>query len=405
LGAVDLHKDKDDAKTVGDVIARINAAVGVGVVARINDRGDGIEIVDTAGGEGKITVTEVGNGTAAKDLHLLGTSVGADVDGELKQVIDGTATATVTIDDDDKLSDVVSKINALGRGVTASVLNDGTRQRLSISVDKSGAANELLIDTTNTRLSLQEVSSGRDALILYGTRGSGGILISSSSSTFSNIIDGLDLTVKEGSQKPVTVNVSASTTSLVSTAKDFVSAFNSLRDTLDKMTAYDADTSTAGILFGSSEALQVESNVLILITQQFFGVGQFQSMAEVGITVNDKGKISLDESKLNAAYNKDPDAVKKLFSDSKRGMATKLDAAIERLAASHDSVLSSRTDTLTHTIESNTERIDQMTERLDRQREVLLNQFAALESTIARMKDNLSALSSLQIIPPLTSSK
>ena len=152
------------ATTVGDVITRINALAAVGVEARINDRGDGIELVDTAGGSGKITVTEVGNGTTAKDLHLLGTSVATDVDGMTNEVIDGTATATVTIDADDKLSDVVTKINALDRGVTASLLNDGTRQRLSISVDKSGAANELLIDTTDTRISLQEVSSGRDAL-------------------------------------------------------------------------------------------------------------------------------------------------------------------------------------------------------------------------------------------------
>src|SRR4029079_29904 len=170
----------------------------------------------------KITVTEVGNGTTAKDLHILGTSVATDVNGVTKQVIDGTATATVTIDEDDTLSDVASKINALGRGVTASLLNDGTRQRLSLSVDKSGAANELLLDTSNTRLSFQEVSSGRDALLLYGTSGSGGVLISSSSNTFSNVVDGLDVTVKNGTKAPVTVNVGSSTSSLVSTAKDFL---------------------------------------------------------------------------------------------------------------------------------------------------------------------------------------
>src|SRR5204863_657181 len=112
LGAVDLNKTGDVATTVGDIINRINALTNVGVTARINDRGDGIELVDTAGGTGKITVTEVGNGTSAKDLHILGTSVAATVDNVSKQVIDGTATATVTIDADDKLTDVVSKINA-----------------------------------------------------------------------------------------------------------------------------------------------------------------------------------------------------------------------------------------------------------------------------------------------------
>ena len=405
LGAVDLHKVDDDAKTVGDVISRINATVGIGVLARINERGDGIELVDTAGGAGKITVIEVGNGTAAKDLRLLGTSVATDVDGQMKQVIDGTATTTVTIDADDKLSDVVSKINSLGRGVTASVLNDGTRQRLSLSVDKTGAGNELLLDTTNTRLSLQEVSSGHDALLLYGTSGSGGVLISSTSNTFTSVVDGLDLTVKEGSLSPVTVSVSSSTGPLVSTAKDFVSAYNSLRDTLDKMTAFDETSLTTGILFGSTEALQVESNISNLITQRFFGVGQYQSLAEVGISIDTNGKLSLDEAKLNAAYSKDPDAVKKLFSDSKRGMATKLNVVIERLAGTDSSLLSSRTESLTDSIKSNSDRIDQMTERLARQREVLLNQFAALETTIAKMQDSLSALSSLQIIPPLTSSR
>jgi flagellar hook-associated protein 2 len=285
------------------------------------------------------------------------------------------------------------------------LLNDGSRQRLSLSVDKSGTANELLLDTANTRLSLQEVSSGRDALLLYGTSGSGGVLISSSSSTFSNLVDGLDLTVKDSSLSPVTVNVTSSTGSLVSTAKDFVSAYNSLRDTLDKMTAFDATSLSAGILFGSSEALQVESSISNLITRRFFGVGQFQSLGEVGININDKGKISLDEAKLNAAYNKDPDAVKNLFSDSKRGMATKLDTAIENLAGSKSSVLSSKSESLTHSIESNSDHIGEMTDRLARQREVLLNQFAALESTIARLKDNFAALSSLQVISPLTSSK
>ena len=52
LGDVDLNTTGNEATTVGDVIDRINALTGVGVEARINDRGDGIEIIDTAGGSG-----------------------------------------------------------------------------------------------------------------------------------------------------------------------------------------------------------------------------------------------------------------------------------------------------------------------------------------------------------------
>jgi flagellar hook-associated protein 2 len=405
LGAVDLNKKDDVATTVGDVINRINALTGVGVTARINDRGDGIELVDTLGGTGKIKVEEVGNGTAAKDLHILGTSTSVTIGGVPTQVIDGTATSTVTIDADDKLSDVAAKINALGAGVTASLLNEGSRQRLSLSVNRSGAANELLIDTTGTRLSLQEITSARDALLSFGTAGAGGVLISSQTNKFENVVDGLNVTVNDGTLKPVTVNVTSTTSSLVDTAKDFVKSYNSLRDALGKATAFDADNLTTGILFGTTEALQVDHNISNLITSRFFGVGQFQSLAAVGIGLDDKGKMSLDESKLNAAYDKDPDAVKKLFTDDKLGVSKKLDDVIEQLAGKDHSILSSRVDSLKDMIDANNKRIDQMSDQLDKQREALMNQFALLESTVAKLKDNLSALSSLQVIPPLTRSK
>ena len=90
-------------------------------------------LIDTAGGAGKLTVAEVGTHTTAKDLRILGTSIDA---GHRRRADAGhrrhARPSTVTIDADDTLADVVTKINALERGVTASLLNDGTRQRLSI---------------------------------------------------------------------------------------------------------------------------------------------------------------------------------------------------------------------------------------------------------------------------------
>jgi hypothetical protein len=44
-----------------------------------------------------------------------------------------------------------------------------------------------------------------------------------------------------------------------------------------------------------------------------------------------------------------------------------------------------------------------MGDRLDKQRQNLLAQFDNLETTVAGLKNNLNALSSLQLLPPLTS--
>ncbi|HEX3598969.1 MAG TPA: flagellar filament capping protein FliD, partial [Lacipirellulaceae bacterium] len=401
--AVDLNQIGNIATTIGDVLNRINSLPGVGVQAKINDRGDGIELVDTASGGGNISVTPVGNSTTASDLRLLGTSTAQTVDGLQRQVIDGTATATVAIDSDDTLSDVVKKINALNRGVTASILNDGTRQRLSLSANSSGAANELLVDTSNSSLGLQEISSGRDALVVYGSVGSGGVLISSSTNKFSNIVNGLDLTINNGSQTPVTINVASSDTALVSGVNDFVSAYNSLRTTLDKLTAFDPVALTTGLLFGSNETLQVDSSLTRLIGAKYFGVGQFDSLASVGITFDKDGQMQLDQSKLTAAFDKDPASVKSLFTDAKNGFAPKLSATIDQFAGETNSLLSAKVDSLDDTIDSNNKRIAQMTDSLARQKDALLAEFDNLETTVAGLKSNLTALQSLQVLPPISS--
>ena len=80
----------------------------------------------------------------------------------------------------------------------------------------TGAANELLVDTSDTDLELQEITAARDGLLLYGSSGTGGVLISSSTNQFENVVDGVNLTINDGSLKPVTVSVKTTTSSLVS---------------------------------------------------------------------------------------------------------------------------------------------------------------------------------------------
>ncbi len=404
--AIDLNPTQGPvAKTVGDVINIINDPnLNLGVTARINARGDGIELVDTAHGVGQIKVEEVGNGTTAKDLHLLASPTSQVINGVATQVVDGTATSTVQISSTDTLSDVVKKINALNAGVTASILNDGTQQRLSILANNSGAANEYLIDTSNSNLSLNEISSGRDALVLYGGSGGGGVLVSSSTNTFNNIVSGLDVTVNSASQTPVQINVASSSDNLVSTVQQFVSAYNSIRTNLDTVTAFDATKLTTGILFGTSETLQVESNLSQILNGNYFGNGQFTALAQLGISFDSKGQMQLNKDQLTAAFNKDPDAVRKLFTDPDHGMISKLNAKLDDLAGSTHSVLSSRVDSLSTTIDNNNDRISQMTDSLNKQRDALLAQFDALETTISNLKSNLTALQALQPIAPLSSS-
>lgn len=403
--AVDLNAIGNIATTVGDVIDRINALSNVGVEARINDSGDGIILIDTADGPGTLKVTEVGNGTTARDLRLLGQAVTVEIHGVPTQVIDGTSTLSITTDADDTLADVAEKVNALGLPVTASVLNDGVGQRLLLAATKTGEAHALLIDTLGSPFSLQEVSRPRDALLGYGTAGISGILLSSSSNTFNKAVEGVKLTIQEGTLEPVTVSVASTGAPVVEAVEEFVEAYNSIREALNELTAFDSESKSTGVLFGTSAALRVDSDLTYVLTGRFFGVGAYPSLESIGISLNDKGRMELDTAKLTAAFEADPAALKQLFTHQTSGVVAKLKTRLEQLVGNKYSLLSARSEVLTQIIETNNNRISQWDERLARQRERLLIEFYRIDSIVASMRSNLNALSSLQVLPPLISAQ
>ena len=403
VGAVDLNPAGNFAVTVGDVIDRINALT-IGVEARINDEGDGIVLIDTAGGSNQLTVSEVGSGTTAKDLRIKGTSVVIDIDSTPTKVINGTAKVTVAIGAEDTLADVAATINELAAGVTASIVTDSTGQRLSLT-GGVGAANEYLFDASESTLELQQIGVAQDSLLLYGTSSAAGsgVLFSSTSNTFTEVIEGVNLTVKEGSLDPITVSVTASSTPIVSAVKEFVDAYNSIRDLLDEVTDFDAESLTTGILFGSNEALRVDTELARVLSARFFSAGNAQSLEAIGVSLDDKGHLEFDSTKLTAAYNSDPESLKTLFTHETLGVTAKIKSVVDRLAGPTGSLLSSRAETLTRKIDFNTDRIAFLDETLAKQRERWLNDFYRIESVISKMQQSLSALSSLQAIPSLIS--
>jgi flagellar hook-associated protein 2 len=399
---LDLNKVGAEVKTIGDVIDAINASL-VGVTASINATGDGILIVDTAAGPGNITILD-SSGTLAADLGIAGTSKEVDVEATPTQVIDGTTTGLVDIEAGNTLEDVVTKINDLKKGVTAAIINDGQGFRLSLTVDKSGAANELLLQLQGSTFQFQEISRAQDAILQFGDAqsASGGILVTSANNTFNQVVAGLNLTVAGASSTPVTITVSEDDAPLVTAAKDFVNSYNALREELDELTDFNAEDLTTGLLFATNEALRVDSELGRAITDRYFGLGAFQTLKQIGISVGEDGQLTLDEAKLKAALADDPSGLENFFTNKDLGLVKKFDAVIERLSGAENGLLGNRYDALQATVDSNELRIERFNESLDRQRELLLLQFFQLEQVIANLQQSLSALNSLQPIEPLS---
>lgn len=391
-------------ETVADVIDAINAT-NIGVEARLDASKSGILLFDTAAGTGTLKVEELAGGTTAADLGFDKPVKTITVDSQQVQAIDGAGVFSEPADASG-LDALVSRINALGAGVTASTIFDGDTYRLSFSVDETGAGHDLLVDGLAADLVFEEFSAGQDAVLeLGGTTLGSGVVASSSTNKFTNVISGVDLTIIEPSEKTISVDVSVSSQNLFAAAQDFVDAYNSIRSNLDDVASFDSENLTTGILFGTQAVLRVDSDLTRVLTGNFFGVGKFTSLEAVGISINDKGQLSLSRAEFQEAFEDNPEALMEFFTNDKLGVSAKLNAALERLAGEESSTLTSRSDTLNEQIKRNTERIAVMDEQLTKQRDRLFTQFALLETTIANLQQNLSALASLQIIPPLTRSK
>lgn len=395
----------DDMETVGDVIRKINS-MSSEIEADINETGDGIRLRKVSAGGGSFQIVE-GGSTTASDLRLVGTSSLVEIDGEMVQVIDGTTTVSVSLDADDTLNDLVTKINDLGAGVTASTFYDGSElpYRLALVSNRAGSAGSLVFDTSDVAFSLQETARAQDALISMGPAGSASsVLVRSTSNTFSNVIDGLRLEIKQESDVPVTIAVTGTDTNLVATVETMVENYNKFRTKLKELTAYDAVNEKPAVLTGDSTALRLDTELSYLFSGRFMISGTPASMENLGIHLKDDGTLEFDQDAFSSQFAADPAGTKAFFTTETTGFSSKFHELLEELAGEQNSLLTSRLAALDEKITYNEERMASMSARLVKEQDRMLQEFYRLETAISKMQRDLSLLQSMQVLEPMTSS-
>jgi flagellar hook-associated protein 2 len=217
------------------------------------------------------------------------------------------------------------------------------------------------------------------------------------------VLDGVDLELKQATQAPVSVSVANTSSSVISTVQLFVDTYNKLAKKLDDLTFFNAEENKTGVLFGSVETLRVESEVSNLLSGRFFGVGDFQSLGELGVSFKDDGTLTFDSSKLESKLAADPESVEKFFTDEDLGFSKKMDDLLESLAGRDNSLLTNRAQALQRRIELNQERIDFLDKRLSRRKEFLLKKFYNMETALGKIQSNLTYINQIQPIPSLIS--
>ncbi len=243
------------------------------------------------------------------------------------QVGSGQAT-TITIDNSNNtLVGLAAAITNANLGVSASVVNDASGARLAIVSNTSGAASDLTITNVDSSLSFTKGATGTNASLTVD-----GVPIGSASNTVSDTVAGLTLNlVGAEPNTQVQIAVSPDTTKVTQAVTDFVIAYNTIIQDLSSQFTYNSSTNSAGPLAGDGGARTVQTELLSAVT--YSGAGNaFNTLASLGVSMNNDGTLTIDNAKLSAAVNSDFAGVQNFFHPSTgTGFASSLHAQLAPL--------------------------------------------------------------------------
>lgn len=310
----------------------------------------------------------------------------------------GTEIKDIAIESSDTLTTIATKINEAGMGIQASIVtNVDGQERLMLRSKETGTDKAFTVGLSaelSAVLGQNTTQNAQNAKVELN-----GMEVESSSNTFANTIPGMSFTVSEVTSTAATLNVKPDTEAMKKNIQEFVDAYNELNDLLTKSTKsvrtadgkvdQSAQSSGVGTLQGDSTTVSLQ-NSLRMLTQGISGSkGSLTRLSDIGIQMQEGGKLSLDASKLDKALT-NVDDLKGLFAnkaDSQGqggGIAVNFKNFTDQLLA-FDGTLNTKSDSLDSKLKSNIAEQDKVNKRADALETRLYAQYSALDTKMASL--------------------
>ncbi|MCF6781163.1 flagellar filament capping protein FliD [Stutzerimonas stutzeri] len=298
--------------------------------------------------------------------------------------------AEFTLDGFATLADVANAINETAElGVQATLVRSNGEVSLVLTSEESGAANGFAYELNGSQDNVVELSKAQDAQIRLGgsyggADGNGGIVLTSSSNTFDNVIDGVSLTVskthKEG-DTPLNINIDQDKAGTKAKAQTFVDAFNTLMSSFDSLTASGSESAKRGTLAGDSSIRSIESRLNGLLRTDFGGT----SLINFGISADRNGKLTIDTKRFEAAVAANPEGFEALFT-GKDNLLDSIDKTVASYTSSTNGMLKNRMDTLDMSLRRIDEQFENLQQQYDTHYARYLKQFTSMMQTMQSME-------------------
>lgn len=289
--------------------------------------------------------------------------------------------------DKNHLAGLRDAINQLGAGVTATIFTTGTGSDpnfLSVSSNTTGA----------TTLSLHDDPEGSDtSLLTSAQQGSNaefklnGVAVSHPRNLINDIISGVTFTIAETTTgtETITISLSSSRSQLSSALTQFVSAYNNMVDFLDTQIG-----PTAGLLSGSG-LISGMASILRRLTS-FQGSGDIRSLSDLGLELDNAGKLSLNQEKLSGLNESRLTSAFALIDSSPQGTGS----LVQQFRSFSDPVtglVKTELDQFGITENRLKSQITTLTERIQQQQAALQSRLQFADTLLASLESQQSMLS------------
>lgn len=307
-------------------------------------------------------------------------------------ILAGAETATLNIEATDTLDSLIQKINDSGLRVKASSFFDGQQYRLQIRGLDTGDQNALVIDQNGFDFGLQDeaniVSRAQNSKISVD-----GFEVSSATNTVGQAIPGVTLNLKQKTSDAFNVTIQDDTDAMGKKVKDFVDAYNAVINKVHTVAGFGKNKASNSALAGDSALRGITSRLGTQLARSF-GSGSFNTMASLGIQLNNDGTLKLDQTKLSNAVAKDPRAVSDILAGSSGtdGIMDMIRDLVTNITAPNTGSLDVRKDGLNAQARRFDDQIEREQKRLDTLETRLRKTFTEMDSTVAGYNAQLSYL-------------
>ena len=199
-------------------------------------------------------------------------------------------------------------LKALGFNATETEVKDDKTQAIT--------GYNLVINTADTSAGGKQLQKAQDAKFNFN-----GIDITRSSNSVDDLIIGVTFNLNNvdeknsttGALKESVITIGKDTDAVVKSLKSMVTAYNDLISNISTATSYDRENGVAGTLNGMSEITGIKRKLQNLFESSN---SDGKSLQNFGFSFTEKGVLSVDESKLKDAINKDYEGFKSFFTNS-----------------------------------------------------------------------------------------